>query len=93
MNKWELTRYLIDAKKCVDSVLFIAAYGDELRYIDLRKKISELRSEFSIKCCVVIDKHLERVKATPHNTTPTKENILGAEQGQGCALKVFARTN
>ena len=33
------------------------------------------------------------VEATPHNTTPTKENILGAEQGQGCALKVFARTN
>ena len=33
------------------------------------------------------------LKATPHNTTPTKENILGAEQGQGCALKVFARTN
>lgn len=32
-------------------------------------------------------------KAAPHNTTPTKENILGAEQGQGCALKVFARTN
>ena len=32
-------------------------------------------------------------RATPHNTTPTKENILGAEQGQGCALKVFARTN
>ena len=62
MDKWELARYLIDAKKCVDSVLFIAAYGDELRYIDLRKKTSELRSEFSIKCCVVLDKHLERVK-------------------------------
>ena len=35
----------------------------------------------------------QHIKATPHNTTPTKENILGAEQGQGCALKVFARTN
>ena len=32
-------------------------------------------------------------KATPHNTNPTKENILGAEQGQGCPLKVIARTN
>ena len=31
--------------------------------------------------------------ATPHNATPAKENILGAEQGQGCSLKVFARTN
>ena len=31
--------------------------------------------------------------ATPHNTTPTKENILGAEQGQGCPLKMFAMTN
>lgn len=33
------------------------------------------------------------LKATPHNTNPTKENILGAEEGQGCPLKVIARTN
>ena len=32
-------------------------------------------------------------RATPHNTPPKKENILGAEQGQGCPLKVFAKTN
>ena len=32
-------------------------------------------------------------KAAPHNTTPTKENILGVEEGQGCPLRVFAMTN
>lgn len=62
MTKWELARYLIDAKKCVDSVLYISINAEELRYIDLRKKINEIRNEFYIKCCVVIDKYIENSK-------------------------------
>ena len=41
----------------------------------------------------LLDMVSEEVKATPHNTTPTKENILGVEEGQGCPLRVFAMTN
>lgn len=58
MNKWEFTRYLIDAKKCVDSVLYIAENGEQLRYIDLRKKIADKRRDFYISCCVVLDNHI-----------------------------------
>ena len=46
------------------------------------------------KAVMPITVALEEIfKATPHNTTPTKENILGAEQGQGCTPKMFAETN
>ena len=41
MNKWETTRYLIDAKKCVDSIVYISENEKQLHYIDLRKKVAD----------------------------------------------------
>jgi hypothetical protein len=58
MNKWEFTRYLIDAKKCVDSILYMSENGDQLRYIDLRKKVADKRRDFYISCCIVLDNHI-----------------------------------
>lgn len=55
MNKWELARYLIDAKKAVDSVWFIALNGEKLRNIDIRKEIEGHRSDFYINACAVLD--------------------------------------
>ena len=57
-SKWELARYLIDAKKCVDSIMFIARHKKSLANINLRKKIHDIQQEFYIKCCVVIDNAL-----------------------------------
>ena len=51
-SKWELARYLIDAKKCVDSIMFIARHKKSLANINLRKKIHDIQQEFYIKCCV-----------------------------------------
>lgn len=75
MTKWELARYLIDAKKCVDSVLYISDNAEELRYINLRKKINEIRNEFYIKCCIVIDKHIENSKQRKKDLCQTDEVI------------------
>ncbi len=55
MNKWELARYLIDAKKAVDSVWFIAQNGEKLRNIDIRKEIESHKSDFYINVCAVLD--------------------------------------
>lgn len=55
MTKWEVARYLIDAKKCVDSILYIARHKKSLYNIDLRKKTSSILREFYINCCVVLD--------------------------------------
>ena len=55
--------------------------------------IKSVKGNFDSVKMLMLGGFIAMIKATPHNTTPTKENILGAEQGQGCALKVFARTN
>lgn len=58
MTKWEIARYLIDAKKCVDSVMFIARHKKALSNISIRKKTQDILQEFYIKCCVVLDNSL-----------------------------------
>lgn len=55
MKKWELARYLIDAKKCIDSVLYIGEHAEELHYYDLKTLIDEKRNTFYINCCAVIE--------------------------------------
>lgn len=54
-GKWELARYLLDAKKNVDSMWFIAENAEQLKYLNLRKKTTDIRREFFIDCCVVVD--------------------------------------
>lgn len=55
MTKWELARYLIDAKKCVDSVIFIEQNSSSLKNIDIYEKVNSKRDKFYIKCCYVLD--------------------------------------
>ncbi|MBE6990113.1 MAG: hypothetical protein E7426_05150 [Ruminococcaceae bacterium] len=66
MKKWELARYLIDAKKCVDSILYISNHADQLRYYDLRELIDGKRNTFYINCCAVIDKTIVSKKINKH---------------------------
>lgn len=62
MTEWELARYLIDAKKCIDSFLFISDHVPELRNIDLRNKANEIRKTFYINLCIVLDKTFPKEK-------------------------------
>ena len=62
MTKWELARYLIDAKKCVDSVLFIAENVKDLRNLSLRDIVEERQRKFYINVKVIYDKSLSLVK-------------------------------
>ena len=57
-SKWELARYLIDAKKNVDSMWFMAENTETLKYLNLRKKSNDLRREFYIDCCIIIDEYV-----------------------------------
>lgn len=62
MQKWELARYLIDAKKKIDTLCFIR---DNQRYLcnfDLREKIASTCQHFYINCCVVLDKSFPKEK-------------------------------
>ena len=64
MKKWELARYFIDAKKCVDTMLFVADYAEEVSVIDIREKVAETKRKFYINACVVLDKSFPKDKKT-----------------------------
>lgn len=55
MNKWELAKFLIDAKKDVDSILYCSLHSKEARFVDLKNKIELKKADFYINCCVVLD--------------------------------------
>lgn len=58
MTHWELARYLMDAKKSVDSMLYIAEVLPELQYIQVRPYVNANRQTFYICCCVLLDSAL-----------------------------------
>lgn len=55
MKKWALARYLIDAKKSVDSIIFISQNLLELQGINVRKRVNDCRREFYLNCRIVFD--------------------------------------
>lgn len=57
MSKWEIARYFIDAKKCIDTIWFIAKNIDNLN-IDIRKHVTDCRDKFYINASVVVDKEV-----------------------------------
>lgn len=55
MKEWELARYLIDAKKNVDSLIFIDDNIDELSNIDIYTEIKSIQTKFYLNLCFILD--------------------------------------
>mgnify|MGYP005951942079 FL=1 len=51
MEKWELARYLIDAKKSIDAILYLSLYAEKVLKIDIRRTVNEARRSFYYKNC------------------------------------------
>lgn len=66
-NKWENANFLITAKKCIDSFLYISNNILELSNLDLREKTDKLRQIFYINLVNVLDELF--------NTTTKRKNI------------------
>lgn len=64
MNEWEIARYLIDAKKEVDSLWYIAANMYQING-DIRRLVELRRNTFYINAAVVVDKFID---ARPYGT-------------------------
>lgn len=64
MCKWENARCLIDAKKAVDSLIFISLNEKKLSNINLQEKCESLRQKFYINVCVVLDQSFPKDKKT-----------------------------
>ncbi len=66
-NKWENANFLIIAKKCIDSFLYISNNVLELSNLDLRERTDKLRQIFYINLVNVLDELF--------NTTAKRKNI------------------
>lgn len=62
MADWELARYFIDAKKSIDSIIYISDYTEQISNVNLREKVNDIRRKFYINCCVVLDKCFPKEK-------------------------------
>ena len=63
MNKWELTRYLIDAKKCVDNIMFISLNIKSLINLSVRDIVDNRLRKFYINLKVVYDNVFQKKSA------------------------------
>ena len=66
-NKWENANFLITAKKCIDSFLYISKNALELSNLNLREKADKLRQNFYINLVNVLDEFYN---------TPTKKKVV-----------------
>ena len=62
MCKWENASCLIDAKKTVDSLIYISLNEKKLSNLNLQEKCENLRQKFYINACVVLDKSFHKNK-------------------------------
>lgn len=54
-SKWENARFLINAKKCIDSMLYISINTNKLSNINLLEKCDTLRQKFYINAANLLD--------------------------------------
>lgn len=58
MNDWQLARYLIDAKKCIDSLLYIDKNIDNISNLNIYEIIEAKLRHFYINLCILLDNGL-----------------------------------
>lgn len=80
MNNWELAKYLLSAKKDIDSLLYIKDNLDNISTIIKKDYIDRLRDHFYINCCVVIDEYLEQKNIKGKEKTEWKESYPKIQQ-------------
>ena len=73
MKQWEVARYLIDAKKDVDSIIYISENLNKIPLILRAEYVSRVRDHFYINCCVVLDEYLDRNNIKNNNKTKWKQ--------------------
>lgn len=59
MNKWEVSKYLISAKKDVDSMMYIEENLKNIPLTIRRDCVERIKDHFYINCCVVVDEFLK----------------------------------
>lgn len=81
-NKWENANFLIIAKKCIDSFLYISKNLAELSNLDLRDRADKLRQIFYINLANVLDEYYK---------SPTKKKII--KQNDEIIARIYYERN
>lgn len=81
-NKWENANFLISAKKCIDSFLYISKNVIELSNLDLRERTDKLRQLFYINLANVLDEFFN---------TPTKKKSI--KQNDEIIARIYYERN
>ncbi len=81
-EKWEIAKYLIDAKKAVDTLWYISKNVAELKNINLHKKTGEKKREFYLNCRIAIEKAFSQLEkqALKASDSTIKEILTQADQ-------------
>ena len=64
MKKWQISGYLIESKKCVDSLMFIDKNIDNLKNLDINSLMEEKIQKLYINLRVIYDKCLNKSEKT-----------------------------
>lgn len=64
MKKWQIAGYLIESKKCVDSLMFIDKNIDNLKNLDINSLMEEKIQKLYINLRVIYDKCLNKSETT-----------------------------
>ena len=80
MNNWELAKYLLSAKKDIDSLLYIKENLDNISNTIKKDYIDRLRDHFYINCCVVVDEYLVKNNIKGKEKTIWKESYPKIQQ-------------
>jgi len=64
MKKWQIAGYLIESKKCVDSLMFIDKNIDNLKNLDINSLMEEKIQKLYINLRVIYDKCLNKSEIT-----------------------------
>lgn len=59
MTSWEVSKYLISAKKDIDSIMFIEENIKDIPLAIRRDYVERIKDHFYINCCVVVDAFLD----------------------------------
>lgn len=62
MSEWELARYLIDSKKCIDSLMYIKNNFEKISNLDLKSIIDSKLRLYYINLCVILDHSFNKTK-------------------------------
>lgn len=80
MTKWEVAKYLLSAKRDIDSLLFIKENLEKIPMTIRMDYVNRMKDHFYINCCVVVDEYLKQKNIKSKEKTLWKDSYIKIQQ-------------